>query len=123
MPKGGGDALSGPVVRSYDLLVDAGDVIGPLADEMRVWVRGRIVPTGNGSTPTDLAEVQVWVAEADADRAGRILEEPVEEPAPPLTQKRRPPPATWDDFPVTLLRFVVPFTIIWLAGAAYRHCG
>jgi hypothetical protein len=85
-----GGGTSPPVdaveVGTYDLLVNAGSVIGPLADEMAVWLRGRPVQPESGGTPTDLEHARIWVRAVDADRARQLL------------AKLAPRPPTQEDF-------------------------
>ncbi len=89
-PPGPKDVRSPPLgfveVGTYELLVDARDVIGPLADEMPVWCKGRPVGLGSGVRPTDLEDVRIWVPAADAERARHLL------------AKLAPPPPTQEDF-------------------------
>ena len=73
-------------VGKYDLLVDASSVVGPLADEMTVWVRGRVVRPESGGPPTDLENVRIWVRAVDAERARQLL------------AKLAPTPPTEEDF-------------------------
>jgi hypothetical protein len=71
-------------VATYDLLVDAGEVIGPLADEMPVWCQCRPVWLESGAPPTDAEDVRIWVPEAKAERARQLLAKLV--PLPPTQE-------------------------------------
>jgi hypothetical protein len=89
-PSRSGDGTSPPddavEVGNYELLANAGSVVGPLADEMKVWFRGRLVRPESGGPPTDLEHVRIWVPAADAERARQLL------------AKLAPPPPTQEDF-------------------------
>jgi len=73
-------------VAAYDLLADAGEVIGPLADEMPVWCQCRPVRLESGAPPTDVENMRIWVPEGEAERARE------------LRAKLVPPPPTQEGF-------------------------
>ena len=65
------------------MLVDAREVIGPLADEMPVWFQCRPVWL---ESATDVKGMRIWVPESEAERARQLL------------AKLVPPPPTQEDF-------------------------
>jgi hypothetical protein len=75
------------------LLVDAKEVIGPLADEMPVWVQCRPVWLESGAPPTEFEGMRIWVPEGEAERARQLLAKLVP-PAPTQEDFEREEPMT-----------------------------